>query len=75
MLKQLKLFWIAFSVSFVGALPIGTLNTNVASFALNNDFAGAAWFAFAAILVEVLIVRIALVVVDRLVRLKSCSKY
>jgi threonine/homoserine/homoserine lactone efflux protein/thiol-disulfide isomerase/thioredoxin len=74
MSKQLKLFWVAFSISFVGALPIGTLNTNVANFALNGDFAGAAWFGFAAILVEVLIVRIALVVVDQLVRLKKLFK-
>jgi thiol-disulfide isomerase/thioredoxin/threonine/homoserine/homoserine lactone efflux protein len=74
MSKQLKLFWVAFSISFVGALPIGTLNTNVANFALNGDFTGAAWFGFAAILVEVVIVRIALVVVDQLVRLKKLFK-
>ncbi|AYL98821.1 LysE family transporter [Mucilaginibacter celer] len=74
MSKQLKLFWVAFSISFVGALPIGTLNTSVANFALNNDFAGAAWFGLAAILVEVVIVRIALVVLDQLVRLKKLFK-
>lgn len=74
MLKQLKLFWVAFSISFVGALPIGILNTNVANFALNGDFAGAAWFGFAAILVEVVIVRIALVAIEHLVRLKKLFK-
>ncbi|QEM07707.1 thioredoxin fold domain-containing protein [Mucilaginibacter rubeus] len=74
MTKQLKLFWVAFSISFVGALPIGTLNTNIANFALNNDIAGAAWFAFAAILVEVVIVRIGLVMFDHLVRLKKLFK-
>lgn len=72
--KQLKLFWVAFSISFVGALPIGTLNTNVANFALSGNFAGAAWFGVAAILVEVVIVRIALVVVDQLMRLKKLFK-
>jgi thioredoxin-related protein/threonine/homoserine/homoserine lactone efflux protein len=72
--KHLKLFWVAFSISFVGALPIGTLNTNVANFALNGNFAGAAWFGLAAILVEVVIVRIALVVVDQLARLKKLFK-
>jgi len=72
--KQLKLFWVAFSISFVGALPIGTLNTSVANFALNGNFSGAAWFALAAILVEVVIVRVALVVVDKLIRLKKLFK-
>lgn len=74
MTKQLKLFWVAFSISFIGALPIGTLNTIVANFALNSNFTGAAWFGFAAILVEVVIVRIALVVIDHLVRLKKFFK-
>lgn len=65
-----KLFLVAFSISFVGSLPIGTLNTSVANFALNNNFMGAFQFGSAAILVEVVLVRIALIVIDKLAHLK-----
>jgi len=68
--RYTKLSFIAFSISFIGSLPIGTLNTSVANFALNNNFTGAFQFGFAAILAEVVLVRIALVVIDKLAHLK-----
>jgi threonine/homoserine/homoserine lactone efflux protein len=70
MLDRLKLFSAAFSISFIGALPIGTLNTSVANFALNGNYKGAMQFGIAAILVEVVLVRVALVVLDRLSHFK-----
>jgi threonine/homoserine/homoserine lactone efflux protein len=60
MVKHLKLYITAFTISFVGALPIGTLNTNVANYALNNNFKGAFLFGLGAVLVEVGLVRLAL---------------
>jgi threonine/homoserine/homoserine lactone efflux protein len=74
MSKYIKLFTAAFSISFFGALPIGTLNTSVANYALNNNFKGAIQFGIAAILVEVILVRIALIVLGRLIRLKKLFK-
>ena len=75
MSKSIRLFFVAFGISFVGALPIGTLNTNVADYALNNNFKGAIEFGFAAILVEVVLVRLALVLLERLEKLKKLFKF
>jgi len=74
MSKLFRLFFVAFSISFIGALPIGTLNTNVADYALNNNFKGAFEFGIAAILVEVILVRIALVLIEKLEKLKLLFK-
>jgi threonine/homoserine/homoserine lactone efflux protein len=71
---SVKLFFVAFSISFVGALPIGTLNTNVADYSLNGNFMGAFEFGVAAILVEVVLVRLALVLLDKLIRLQKLFK-
>ncbi|OKS88074.1 LysE family transporter [Mucilaginibacter polytrichastri] len=68
--RYTKLFFVAFSISFIGSLPIGTLNASVANFALNNNFTGAFQFGSAAILVEIILVRIALIVIDKLTYLK-----
>ncbi len=76
MLKKYgKLFFVAFSISFVGALPIGTLNTNVADYALKGNFMGAAEFGLAAIMVEVGLVRLALLALDRIGHLQNLFKY
>ncbi|MFB9841646.1 LysE family translocator [Mucilaginibacter ginsenosidivorans] len=68
MATQLKLFSAAFCVSFLGSLPVGTLTANVTSYVLNDNAWGAIEFSIAAILIETIIVRLALVIVDRLTR-------
>jgi len=73
--KYLKLFFVAFSISFVGALPIGTLNANVADYALKGNFKGAAEFGLAAIIVEVTLVRLALLALDKITHLQRLFKY
>jgi threonine/homoserine/homoserine lactone efflux protein len=73
--KYFKLFFVAFSISFIGALPIGTLNTNVANYALNNNFKGSFEFGTAAILVEIGLVRLALFLLDKLGHLQKLFKY
>jgi threonine/homoserine/homoserine lactone efflux protein len=73
--KYFKLFFVAFSISFVGALPIGTLNTSVANYSLNGNVMGAVKFGVAAIIVEVVVVRLALMVLDKLAGLKKLFKY
>jgi len=70
MSKTIKLFSAAFSISFLGTLPIGTLNTNVTNYTLNGNLTGAIEFGLGAILIEVLIVRLSIFLVDKLVRLK-----
>jgi hypothetical protein len=67
---QAKLFFYAISISFLGTLPLGTLNLSVANFAFRHDLAGAVGFSIGAISVEMIIVRAALVAIKRLEGLK-----
>jgi len=69
----IKLFTAAFTVSFLGTLPIGTLNTNVANYATKGNLTGAIEFGVGAILIEVLIVRLSVFLVDKLNRLKQLT--
>lgn len=75
MSRSLKLFSVAFSISFVGTLPIGTLNTSVANYVLNNNLRGAVEFGAGAILVELVLVRLALVLLDKLAHLKKLFQF
>ena len=68
---QAKLFFYAISISFLGTLPLGTLNLSVANFAFRHDLIGAVEFSIGAISVEMTLVRVALVAIKRLEALKS----
>ncbi len=57
-------------ISFTGSLPVGTLNASVTDLTINMGAGAALKFASGAILVEVGLVRIALVTVRRLAGLK-----
>jgi len=69
MTKQTRLFLSSLSISFWGSLPLGTLNLGVANYASGHDLAGAIGFSIAAISVEMILVRVALVAVRRLEKL------
>ncbi|MCF6401782.1 LysE family translocator [Chitinophaga filiformis] len=60
----------AMGISFTGSLPLGTLNLTVANFSFAGNLAGAAMFGVAAIIIEMLLVRIALLAVKQLEKLK-----
>ncbi len=64
-----RLFFWAMSVSFLGTLPLGTLNLSVANYAFLGNVSGAVGFSVAAIAVEMLLVWVALIVISRLERL------
>jgi threonine/homoserine/homoserine lactone efflux protein len=70
MYKTLQLFFAAFTISFVGTLPLGTLNVSISQLAYKGEWRGALLFAIGAVLVEVIIVRVALVAVGRLEKLR-----
>jgi len=70
MTRYLKLYGWVLLISFAGSLPIGTLNSNIANLAISMGFSEAVQFGVAAILVEVILVRIAVVAVKRLERLR-----
>jgi hypothetical protein len=69
-----KLFGWAITISFVGTLPLGTLNLSVANYAFRHAVSGAIGFSAAAIAVEVILVRVALVAIRRLERLTHFYK-
>lgn len=60
MYRFLKVGFYGMLVSFLGALPLGTLNLTAFDIAASEGLVAALWFAFAVILVELIMVRIAL---------------
>jgi threonine/homoserine/homoserine lactone efflux protein len=64
--RSIRLFCWAVLISFTGSLPVGTLNVSVADLSINMGAAAALQFGIGAMLVEVLVVRIALVTIRRL---------
>ena len=69
-----KLFFSALLISFLGTLPLGTLNVSITNLAINRGYTAATLFAMGAILVEVAIVRIAVVAVGKLEKLQRYFK-
>ncbi|UPK68459.1 LysE family transporter [Chitinophaga filiformis] len=68
--RNTKLICWAFSISFAGSLPLGTLNLSVANYTLHHDLTGAIGFSAAAIAVEIIIVRLSLLAVSILAGIK-----
>jgi hypothetical protein len=64
--KPFRLYGYAFLISFTGSLPVGTLNVSITDLVIDGNVWAAVLFGLGAILVEVSIVRIALVTVKRL---------
>lgn len=69
-----KVFFSALLISFLGTLPLGTLNVSITNLAINKGYAAATLFASGAILVEVAIVRIAMSAVGKLEKLHRYLK-
>jgi threonine/homoserine/homoserine lactone efflux protein len=65
-----RLFFWALVISFLGTLPIGTLNVTVTSLTINKGTIEAMEFAMGAILVETILVRMAVVAIKKLEGLK-----
>ncbi len=74
MVNKKYLFPTAFSISFLGSIPIGTLNASVANYAINNNVRGAALFGIGAILIELILVRFAFFILDKLAHLRKLFK-
>ncbi|HSZ85453.1 MAG TPA: LysE family transporter [Puia sp.] len=74
-LQYFKLFFSALLISFLGSLPIGTLNVTVTSLTINKGILEAVEFASGAILVEVILVRVAVVALKKLEDLKYLYRF
>lgn len=75
MKQHMRLIAWAMAISFTGSLPLGTLNLTVANFSFADDLSGATMFSIAAIFVEMLLVRIALMAVRQLEKLKRLLRF
>lgn len=66
MVKFLKICFSGLLISFLGALPFGTLNLTAFDIAASQGFVSAVWFAIAVVLVELAVVRLTLFGNERL---------
>lgn len=74
-MKQLtKLFLSAFTISFLGSLPLGSLNLTITNISLQIGYYSALNFAIGAILVEVLMVRLSYTAIIQLEKFKPLLK-
>lgn len=64
--KYGKIFLWAFGISFLGSLPLGTLNVTVTNLVVNEGVDDAVKFATAAVCIEMIMVRIAVVTINKL---------
>jgi hypothetical protein len=64
--NSVGLYGYAFLISFTGSLPVGTLNVSITNLVIDSRAGAAVLFGAGALLVEVGLVRIALVTIKRL---------
>ncbi|PRX57924.1 LysE family transporter [Flagellimonas meridianipacifica] len=75
MRKSLKVLFSGFSISFLGALPLGTLNLTAFDIAASQSVVSAIWFAIAVVLVELVVVRLAIYGNEKLTLTDRVSNY
>ncbi len=63
-MPYLKIFFVGMLVSFVGSLPLGTLNIAAMQIAINNGVVPALEFAVGMLLAEIVYVRLSLAVIS-----------
>ena len=64
MLKFVKIFFVGMLISFLGTLPLGTLNIAAMQIGIQENVRQAIYFALGCLLVEMIYVRISLVGID-----------
>lgn len=68
MLRYTRIFFVGMMVSFIGSLPLGTLNIAAMQIAITDGKSPAIGFAIGILLVEIIYVRISLVAMDKIRR-------
>lgn len=66
MSAYIRIFFVGLMVSFVGSLPLGTLNIAAMQISIADGYMPALWFAFGILLVEIIYVRLSLVAMDKI---------
>jgi threonine/homoserine/homoserine lactone efflux protein len=64
MQKFIKIFFWGLGISFLGSLPLGTLNIAAMQLAIQEGYTNAIYFALGSLFVEMLYVRVSLVGID-----------
>lgn len=62
----IKIFFVGMGISFLGSLPLGTLNIAAMQIAITDGYSEALWFATGVFLVEIFYVRLSLVAMDKI---------
>ncbi len=64
--KFVKVFFVGMLVSFLGTLPLGTLNIAAMQISITDGYTPALWFIFGCLIVEAIYVRLSLVAMDKI---------
>jgi threonine/homoserine/homoserine lactone efflux protein len=70
-LRYIKIFFAGLLISFLGTLPLGTLNVLAARMAVEDGIGPAIWFSLGALIVEMIYVRLSLVAMEWIRRQKK----
>lgn len=62
--KLLRIFFTGMLISFIGSLPLGTLNVAAMQISIQDGISHALYFSLGSLLVEIIYVRISLVAID-----------
>lgn len=73
-MKLFRVFGWGLLISFLGSLPLGTLNVAAMQIGLNEGIANAMLFAFGAVIVEMIYVRLSLIGIDWLSKRETFLK-
>ncbi len=74
-MKLVKIFFTGLLISFLGTLPLGTLNISATQIAISDGTTPAIYFALGALLVEITYVRISLVAMKWVLKQKKIFKW
>ena len=74
-MKLLRIFVTGLFISFLGTLPLGTLNIAAMQISISDGIRPAIYFALGALLVEVIYVRISLVAMDWVRKRKKLFRF
>ena len=66
MSQYIRIFFVGMMVSFIGSLPLGTLNIAAMQISISDGYVAALWFAVGMLLVEIIYVRLSLVAMDKI---------
>ncbi|MFZ4059196.1 MAG: LysE family translocator [Ferruginibacter sp.] len=72
--KFIRIFFWGLFISFLGSLPLGTLNVAAMQIGIQESIVNALWFSFGSLLVEMVYVRLSLVGIDWVRKQKRLMK-